>query len=404
MANRRVTLVIYAKTASGWKRYPAVVGNNGKMRPGFGKVGGKLVSFENYRYELRRYEGRKMFYTPAGTDAAAAYVAQKLEQAKSKARVVAQHAGVPVVGAEDDRPIRAEITRFLQSKKDEGALEAAQVYGVALEDFIAATKITSTGQITPDLMKRFHAELRRKGNGDRTVHNKHNHVKAFVSWLGLDAKKTVGRAPRYEKKVVKVYQPDQISSLKGENASSVNPQIDAEKMGVMLDVLRMAGLRDQEAAFLQWPDIDLKAGLIRVRSKPKLGFKIKDKEQRDVAIPKALVKVITAWKRRKPDVRFVLGTENDMPNRRMLRSVKRLAKRAGMNCGRCDGCLSKHQECREFTLHAFRRTYATSLAERGVPIRTIMQQLGHSDMATVLKYLGHMETAKTKVLLDQRPW
>ena len=141
-----------------------------------------------------------------------------------------------------------------------------------------------------------------------------------------------------------------------------------------------------------------------MQSKPKLGFKIKDKEQRDVAIPQELVKVLAAWKHKKPDVRFVLGTENDMPNRSMLRSLKRLARRAGLNCGRCEGCLSEHQECREFTLHSFRRTYATSLAERGVPIRTIMQQLGHSDMATVLKYLGHMETARTKVLLDQQPW
>jgi integrase len=401
MANRRVTLVIYAKTETGWKRFPAVIGKNGRIRPGVGK--GNPDPYETYRYELRRYEGRRMFYTPAGTDATAAYAMWKRVQDKAAGQVVAERAGLQVVSG-TERPIHAEITRFLQTKKDGGTLEAAQVYGVALDDFLAATKITSTAQITPDLMLRFHAELRRKGNGDRTVHNKHTSVKAFVSWLGLDANKTVGRAPRYEKKVVKVYQPDQISSLKGENDSSDNPQIDAEKMAVMLDVLRMAGLRGQEAAFLQWPDINLKAGLIKVRSKPTLGFKIKDKEQRDVAIPQELVKVLTEWKLKKPTVRFVIGTENDKPNRRMLRSIKRLAKRAGLNCGRCEGCLSKHQECREFTLHAFRRTYATSLAERGVPIRTIMQQLGHSDMATVLKYLGHMETAKTKVLLDQRPW
>jgi integrase len=279
------------------------------------------------------------------------------------------------------------------------------VYGVALADYMAATQISSTSQITPDLMLRFHAELRRKGNGDRTVANKHAGVKAFILWLGLDAKKTLGRTPRYEKKLPRVYAPDQISSLKGENASDfTDPRIEAETMAVTLDVLRMAGLREQEAVYLQWPDVDLKAGLIKIRSKPKLGFKIKDKEQRDVAIPQELVKVLTAWKKKKPSVRFVLGTENDTPNCKMLRSLKRLARRAGLNCGRCEGCQSEHQECREFTLHAFRRTYATSLAERGVPIRTIMTQLGHSDLETVLRYLGHMETAKTKVLLDKRPW
>jgi integrase len=343
MANRRVTLVIYAKTDTGWRRYPAVIGNNGRVRPGFGLVAGKAVAFETYRYELRRYEGRKMFYTPAGTDAAEAYAAQKREHAKTVARVVAQDAGVQVVGGAD-RPIQAEIARFIQRTKDAGSLEAAEVYRVALEDFIAATKISSTSQITPDLMLRFHTELRRKGNGDRTVHNKHTNVKAFVLWLGLDAKKTVGKAPRFEKKVVKVYQPDQISSLKRAN--------DSEVMNVTLDVLRMAGLQDQEAVFLQWPDIDLKAGLIKVRSKPRLGFKIKDKEQRDVAIPKELVKTLAGWKRKRPNARFVLGLTGDKPHFKMLRSLKTLAREAGLNCGRCDGCQSERQECREFTLHS----------------------------------------------------
>jgi hypothetical protein len=45
-----------------------------------------------------------------------------------------------------------------------------------------------------------------------------------------------------------------------------------------------SGLREQEAIHLQSNDVDLRHGIIRVRSKPADGFRIKDREQRDVAI------------------------------------------------------------------------------------------------------------------------
>jgi integrase len=408
MGNRVVALVIIAKTTDkGWRRYAAVIGKNGQIRPGYGMVGGESVSFEQYRYELRRYEGRKQVYEQVGTDAAKAYAAQKREQRQVTVRQDAKAAGVRVVQETSDRPIDVDIDRFLQRTKDAGSLEAAQTYGVALADFMAAARISRADQIDEDVMLRFHAELRRKGNGDRTVANKHAAVKAFILWLKMDPK-LLGRAPRYEKKLPKVYSTDQISSLIGENAAQAQGKgrtgNDSDVMAVTLDVLRMAGLREQEAIFLQWPDIELASGVIKVRSKPKLGFKIKDKEQRDVAIPAELVRVLKAWKRKRPDAKFVLGTEGDRPNYKMLRSLKRLARRAGLNCGRCDGCQADHQECREFTLHSFRRSYATELSKRGIPVRTIMQQLGHSDLETVLKYLAGMQVGETKSLLDQQPW
>ncbi len=66
-----------------------------------------------------------------------------------------------------------------------------------------AVKISRADEIQPHVMEQFHVALRRKGNSERTVANKHNAIKAFVLWVGLD-KKVVGRAPRYEKKLPKV--------------------------------------------------------------------------------------------------------------------------------------------------------------------------------------------------------
>jgi hypothetical protein len=52
MANRKVVLVRLCKTEKGWRRYPAVVGKNGRIKPGFVKVAGKEREYREGRYQL----------------------------------------------------------------------------------------------------------------------------------------------------------------------------------------------------------------------------------------------------------------------------------------------------------------------------------------------------------------
>ena len=58
-----------------------------------------------------------------------------------------------------------------------------------------------------------------------------------------------------------------------------------------------------------------------------------------------------------------------------LRKCKGVAELAGL-----DGST--------FTLHSWRRTWATRLHESGVSARTIQYRLGHSNLKTTLRYLG----------------
>jgi hypothetical protein len=60
MANRNVTLVRLCKTEKGWRRYPAVIGKNGRVKPGYVSVGGKEQEFKEGRYQLRSYAGSRM--------------------------------------------------------------------------------------------------------------------------------------------------------------------------------------------------------------------------------------------------------------------------------------------------------------------------------------------------------
>jgi integrase len=396
MANRKIALVIYAKTDAGWRRYPAVIGQSKRIRPGYGSVQKEPVLFDQYRYELRRYKGSKLTYEPAGTDAAEAFNKLKTEQRKVKHREEAKNDGFKIVEDETRKLLRDEAHRYIQRAEDRGKDEAAVSYSKALEHFLEAMDsrgIRFIDEVDEDAMTAFQGWLRKHGNGDRTIRNKHDAVRGFLMWAGTD-KKHLGPKPTYEKKLPRAYNRDEVSSLLG----AAN-----EYTTVMIDVLRMAGLREQEAAHLEWDDLDLKRAILHVRSKPDEGFEIKDKEERDVPLPAELVKTLRQWQGKRKGTRWVLGTRNDKPNTKMLLFLKWCARNAGLNCGKCEACKDR-DECERYQLHSFRRTYATRLARAGVDVHAIRDLLGHADLQTTIDYLAEMETEEKGQAIKRVKW
>ena len=49
-------------------------------------------------------------------------------------------------------------------------------------------------------------------------------------------------------------------------------------------------MREQEAVYLPWRHVNFERGTVRIRSNSEFGFKVKDKEQRDVPLPR------TSWR------------------------------------------------------------------------------------------------------------
>ena len=70
-----------------------------------------------------------------------------------------------------------------------------------------------------------------------------------------------------------------------------------------------------------------------------------------------------------------------------MRELKEAARRAGLNCGTYDVCLGQLRQCREWTLHKFRRTYCTTLLRSGIDLRTVQAFMGHADLASTMRYL-----------------
>lgn len=81
--------------------------------------------------------------------------------------------------------------------------------------------------------------------------------------------------------------------------------------------------------------------------------------------------------------------------------LKKLAFKAGLNCGECHNkagkCCAEGPTCSRFILHRFRKTFATMHHEGGVSARTIQRWLRHASLDTTLKYLAASDDKSARV-------
>lgn len=395
MANRKVVLVRLCKTERGWRRYPAVIGKNGRIKPRCVVVDGKEREYPEGRYQLRTYEGSRMVYRDAGENTAAALTARTKTEHLLEAKAAAKEAGVKIAETPGRLSLAKELNRFVQAAEDRGSNVAACVYRTAGEEFLGIVGKTYADEITPEDILLHQRRLRARDCSPRTIANRHASVTSFLYHCKLDVKTLAPAKPRFDKKVPEVYSDEELRAFFA--------SIKDEHLYLIFEILRKCGLRDQEAIYLTWENIDLGTGTLRVRSKPEFDFNIKDKEERDIPIPPRLLARLKSYRKEHPVGRLVTGTGNDRPNRKLLRTLKRLVRAAGLNCGQCAGCKSR-MECERWWLHKFRNTYITHLLQSGMDLRTLMKLSGHSDLESVMRYLSPAADAVIKAHIDKVEW
>ena len=127
-------------------------------------------------------------------------------------------------------------------------------------------------------------------------------------------------------------------------------------------------------------------------------------------IPKSLVALLRDRRSKAPHSRWIFVNRDGKPENHFLRKLKRIAKRAGLNCGQCKRILTTgryekkrvevsckdHPVCEHFYLHRFRKTCATRWVEASIPVRTIQAWLGHKNLETTMIYLGVTDSAKLR--------
>ena len=394
MSAKKVALYWYCRTPEGWKRYPAAMGRNGKVRPGYAQIGRAQIHYPEGHYLLRHTEGRKTVWTPAGDEATHAKAEQILATSRLVAKGAARAAGTQIVDSRGRIPLRRKSIAYIERQEARGKLKHVERFRSAIEEFLQSTGADYADQLNEQKVLRWYADMRKKGNEDRTIHNKHVSVFGFLKWAGVETKPLAQRAPKYTKKEVEIYEPGELKIF-----------FDALKKPyhrMVFEVLLKTGLRMQEAMFLEWHNFNFGRGTLTLRERNAEGFEIKDRAERTLPVPADLIEHLKEWKETHGG-RLVLGTSNDTPNWKWLPLLKVLVRNAGLNCGHCQACRDRN-ECERWYLHKFRATYITNLLRAGIDARTVMKYSGHEDLETILRYLAPAESAETQAKVNAIIW
>lgn len=282
----------------------------------------------------------------------------------------------------DQTTLEAGIATYMAEIRVFKAPKTISACDHVLAEFAKTCKGKLLQQVTcVDLLNHMSA-LKAHGLGDRSLFNHVSRINTFLKANGLANLLRPSDWPKFDQKEVDAYHADELSTL-------FSRALPNDRL--LFHFFMVTGFREQEVMYCSWGNVDFRGKIITVRSKPELGFRVKDKEERSVPIPDTLIDSLLALKRRN-DSGLIFSSKDGKPDGHMLRRLQKLALSAGLNCGECvtksgNEC-SDNPVCRGWGLHKFRRTFATMHSEASVSAPTIQRWLGHADLSTTLRYLA----------------
>lgn len=104
---------------------------------------------------------------------------------------------------------------------------------------------------------------------------------------------------------------------------------------------------------------------------------------------------------------MIVPTSAGRPNGKLLKMVKRLARRSQIECGWCPNCIAGVKDergCDEVELHKFRRTCITTWLRNHIDPRTVMEYAGHADLETTLRYARPAAAAERIAAVSKIKW
>jgi integrase len=285
-------------------------------------------------------------------------------------------------------PIKTAVQNFLAETAKSKGPKTLKAYTLYLNQFLAANpKIRFVKDVTAEVLRGFRDLLTEQQFSVSTIHTRITVVLSFLKKCGVKTEfKLAEDLPTVDETPAIPYKSEELKKL----FAAMNPE-DTLSYKFFLGT----ACRDREVKFAAWGDIDFEKGLYHIRPKKDVGFTVKNHETRVVKMPVELVDLLKARKSNNPHPRWIFVNEDGGPGTHFLRKLKRIALKAGLNCGHCKTTIqgvevtcATDPVCEHIYLHRFRKTCATRWEQHGVPIRTIQYLLGHKSLETTQKYLG----------------
>ncbi len=386
----RVNVIKYVRVQDKW-RFAATVKKRGRIIRDHVSIAGRNEHHPEGRYFIEWYEVGKRRRRSVGTFENVADAARRKGIELDAVEVGILRPQVDPVKSGDNRiTMAAAIDSYLDFVRHHRSLRTYRTYRYTLDVLLRESYAKPyVDQVNRDDVLQFMTDCYKRGLGDRTVYDKLVVALQLFKRYGKTKLIEASDWPEYVETIRPIYEAEEIVVLLRHAE---------ENEAIFLKFLLGSGFRDREVRHTTWRDIDLRNSLVRVTAKPTWGFKPKNWEERAVPLPTSLVDQLRRLKENRnalpaqlvfPNSRGNPDSENDM-------IVKRVARRAKLNCGQC---VTKHgnkcaegPHCQNFFLHKFRHTFATEHLRHGVDIRTLQMWMGHRDIKSTMVYLKGIQT------------
>ena len=191
------------------------------------------------------------------------------------------------------------------------------------------------------------------------------------------------RNPRKHRQLPHFLSTDEIGLLL--NAPDLSDQLGIRDRA-MLETIYSGGLRVSELVGLNYSDLELDEGLIRVRGK--------GKKERFSPLGSYALAALNSWlsrsnhtKRFQPDAPvFTNRFGKRITTRSVRRMMEKYIKLTGLD--------------QRTSPHTLRHSFATHLLDRGADIRSVQELLGHKSLVTTQIYT-HLTTAKLRDIYEK---
>ncbi len=342
--------------------------DNGKIKPDIVFVNVKQALLEKHP-EGRYYMSHNGQWINAGTDALEAQRKRKQRLALDEFNRLSGKASAQSAVVLPDSPDRITLAvaaeKYFANCEARGLdPESIRKYRAAVDSFVEHCGVTYVDECKDNkqVLLNYMGWLRKQpvlkrthGNPELTLANKVGDVRIFLKEFGITKLLKKNEEPKYHKKKVIAHPDDELDVLYG--------AADAEET-FLLDLFIGSMARDHEA-YGKYGHPDLTGTTLTLYGK--------HHKTRTVEINQRLADAIRE-RRKRSNSKALFVNRNGKPDKHLLRKLQNIAKKAGAKF---------HTE-----LHKLRKTGASRRYLAGVPLPTLMLELGHESLAVTQDYLA----------------
>jgi integrase len=329
------------------------------------KNGQPKVSPNSFRYALRyTLDGERMFPTFKTVEAlmvALARVEVQIHAAKNGVDLPREAAPK----REHAETMTSAVGRYLDEVKANKEYRTWRAYRNSLQHFLASCRKATVREVRREDLLAFKTYCKGLEHEEGTIYNNFLNAMVFFKWANHPTGVKAGDWPKKPKSDPKEFSDEELEAM--------FKVADAEERLILKSFL-FSAIREGELVHLTYGDIDFRDSLWLVRAKPQWGWKLKtEAAQRDIPVcAKLTEKILERMKEKgKKPTDLIFPSGNGEPDGHLLRIVKNVAKRAGL-------------DQKEVYCHKFRSTQITRWLQAGCSPTDVVRWVGHVNLDTIM--------------------